>query len=520
MAVFFLAPVQAETKPDYGDAFIASSIGEPRTLIPILASDSASSEICGMVFNGLVKYNENLELVGDLAESWEVEDGGLVIIFHLRKGVRWHDGEPFTAEDVKFTYEALISPDVPTPYSGDFKKVESVEIPDPHTVKVIYKEPFSPGLSSWGMPVMPAHILKGQDLLNTEFARDPVGTGPYKFIKWKTGQRIDLVSNKDYFEHRPYIDRYIYRIIPDPDTTFLELQTLNVDAMGLSPLQFSRLTDTKRFKKDFQKFSYPSFGYTYMGYNLENEMFKDKRARRAINYAVNKEEIIDGVLLGHGKVSTGPFPYDSWAYNRDVEPAPYNREKAVALLKEAGWTDSDNDGWINKDGRRFEFTILTNQGNIMRMNTAQIIQGRLKDVGIKVNIRVLEWSVFLNEFVNKKRFDAILLGWILSRDPDCYDIWHSSKVKPGEFNVLGYSNTEVDGLLDEGRRTFDKEERKRIYNRIHELIYDDQPCLFIYVPDSLIAVNRRFKGIKPSPIGISYNFIDWWVPRGERKYKY
>ena len=210
LAVFFLF-----TNPSYGDAIVVSSISDARTLIPILASDSASSDICGMLFNGLVKYDKDVNIVGDLAEGWEVLDGGLAILFHLRHGVKWHDGAPFTARDVEFTYNKLMDPGVKTPYSGDFERVKSIEVVDDYTVKVIYKEPFSPALSSWGMWIMPEHILKDGDLNSSEFSRHPIGTGPYKFKSWRTGEKIELVSNHEYFEGRPYLDRYIFRIIPD-----------------------------------------------------------------------------------------------------------------------------------------------------------------------------------------------------------------------------------------------------------------------------------------------------------------
>lgn len=527
IAVFFLPAAvhsdPAEEKritPDYGDAFVTGQIGDARTLIPILASDSPSSYIVSLVFNGLLKYNRKVELVGDLARSWDIEDGGLTIVFYLRENVKWHDGRPFTAEDVKFTYESLIDPDVPTPYSGDFKMVKTVEIIDDYTVKVSYEEPFVPGLSSWIMPVMPKHLLEGKNLLTAAFGRDPVGTGPYKFKRWKTAERIDLVANREYFEHRPYIDRYIYRVIPDSATMFLELETLGIDSMGLTPLQFVRQTQAPFFKKRFRKYRYPSFGYTYMAYNLMDEKFRDKRVRHALNCAVDKKEIIDGVLLGQGRISAGQFVPESWAFNENVKPAPYDPGKARELLRESGWRDRDADGWVDKDGRRFEFTILTNQGNEMRRLTAEIIQRRLKDIGVKVNVRMLEWSVFINEFVNKKRFEAIIMGWGLGREPDCYDIFHSSKTKEGEFNFIGYSNSKIDRLLAEGRRTFDREERKKVYHKIHEILYEDQPYMFLYIPDSLVAVHRRFKGIAPSPIGIGYNFIDWWVPKNKQRYKY
>ena len=522
-ALLFLCPVcsAAENqKSVFGDAYVTANIGDARTLVPILASDSPSSYIVSMVFNGLLKYNKNVELIGDLAESWTIEDEGLSIVFHLRKGVKWHDEHPFTAADVKFTHEKLIDPKVPTPYSGDFKMVKDVEVVDSYTIKVTYKEPFAPGLSSWTMPIMPKHILKDQDLLTTDFKRNPIGTGPYKFIRWKTAERIDLVSNREYYEHCPYIDRYIYRVIPDMATMFLELQTLGIDSMGLTPIQFTRQTDTAFFKKKFQKFQYPSFGYTYMAYNLKSDKFKDKVVRQALNYAVDKNELIEGVLLSQGRVCTGQFVPESWAFNKDVKAYPYDPKKAISMLKEAGWEDRDGDGWLDKNGKCFEFTLITNQGNENRRMTAEIIQRRLKEIGIKVDIRILEWSVFLNEFVNKKRFEALILGWGLGREPDCFDIFHSSKTKEGEFNFISYSNFEIDELLVSGRRTFDREKRKEIYNKIHKILYEDQPYMFLYIADSLVALHRRFQGIELSPIGIGYNFIDWWVPQNKQRYKY
>jgi len=503
---------------DYGDAIVVGSIGDARTLVPILASDGASQDIVGLIFNGLVKYDKDINLVGDLAEKWEVSDDGLFITFYLRQGVLWHDGAPFTSADVKFTFEKLIDPNVKTPYSGDFLKVKELKVIDEHTVQVEYREPFSPGLASWGMWIMPKHLLEHEDFSTTTFGRSPIGTGPYKFKVWKTAEKIELIYNADYFEGRPYIDRYIYRIIPDEATQFLELKTQGLDWSGLTPLQFRRQTDDRLFKNNFRKFRYPSFGYTYMAYNLESRKFQDRNVRWAINYAIDKNEIIKGVLMGLGRVCTGPFVPESWAFNKGVKAARYDPGKAKELLTRAGWLDTDTDGWIDKDGKMFEFTLITNQGNDSRKKVAEIIQRRLKDVGIKVKIRILEWSVFLNEFVNKKNFEALILGWGLSRDPDCYDIWHSSKTKEGEFNFVSYSNDQVDELMDEARRIFDQGDRARRYKRVHELLYEDQPYLFLYVADALPAVHKRFREIEPAPLGIGYNFIKWWVPKDKQRY--
>ena len=518
MVAFLFLPAFVFSQ-DYGDAFIEASIADARTLVPILASDSASSSVTGLIFNGLVKYDKDINLVGDLAESWEIEEEGLVIVFHLRKNVLWQDGHRFRAEDVEFTYRKLIDPNVRTPYSGDFERVKSLETLDDFTVKVTYKEPFAPGLSSWGMPIIPKHIFKNEDLNKTQYARKPVGTGPYKFKVWKTQEKIELESYRDCFEKRPYIDRVVYRVIPDEATIFLELQTQGIDSSGLSPLQFSRQTETPFFKQYYRKFRLPGFNYTYMGYNLGNPKFSDKRVRQALNYAVDKDEIIKMVLLGYGQIATGPYVPQSWAYNPEVKPVPFYMEKAKSLLAEAGWADTDNDGWLDKDGMLFEFTLLTNQGNEERAKVSQIIQRRLKEIGIRVKIKIVEWSVFLTEFIDKRNFEAILLGWSVPREPDNFDIWHSSKTKEGEFNFIGYKNEEVDRLLIEARRSFDQDFRKTCYQRIHQILYDEQPYMFLFVSESLSALHNRFRGIKPAAIGIGYNFIEWWVPKQEQKYR-
>jgi peptide/nickel transport system substrate-binding protein len=208
-------------KPSYGDMMITASIGEASNLIPILASDSASHEIANYVYNGLVKLDKNLNIVGDLAESWELSKDNLTITFHLRKGVRWHDGTPFTAKDVMYTYKVIVDPKTPTPYSGDFKEVKDAQIIDDYTFRATYKKTFAPGLISWGTSVLPAHLLEGTDITKSPLGRKPVGTGPYKFKEWIAGDRVVLTANDDYFEGKPFVGRQMIRVIPDTATIFL-----------------------------------------------------------------------------------------------------------------------------------------------------------------------------------------------------------------------------------------------------------------------------------------------------------
>jgi peptide/nickel transport system substrate-binding protein len=506
-------------EPAYGDTLIVGSIGEPSVLIPMLAGDSASHDVAGLIFNGLVKYDTDLSVIGDLAESWDISPDGLIITFHLRKGVKWTDGVEFTAHDVMFGFKTIIDEKTPTAYQEDFIQVKKAEIVDKYTFRVTYEKPFAPALTSWGnLVVLPKHILQGKDITKTDFGRNPVGLGQYKLKKWISGQEVILSSNRDYFEGRPYIDGYVYKVIPDPATMFLELQACGIDMMGLSPIQYTKQTDNEFFRNSFRKFRYPVFSYTYLGFNLKHPWFQDKRVRQAIAHAIDKNEIIDVVLFGLGSPSTGPYVPDTWPYNPHVKTYEFNPEKAKQLLKEAGWEDTDGDGILDKDGNKFEFTIRTNMGNKLREKTATIIQWRLHNIGIEVGIEVIEWSAFINEFIDKRRFEAVMLGWGIGIDPDQYDIWHSSKTREKEFNFVSYNNPEVDELLEKGRRTFNIEERKEAYFRIQEILADDLPYIFLYVPDATPIVQARFRGIKPSPIGISYNLREWFVPKKLQKH--
>jgi len=507
----------APAVPAYGDTLVEGTIGEASTLIPILASDSASHSVAGQIYNGLVKYDKNLVLVGDLAESFQVAADGLTIIFKLRRNVTWHDGAPFTARDVLYTYRVIIDPKTPTAYSEEFKQIASVTAPDPHTVVVRYIKPYAPALASWGTAILPAHLLEGEDITKTPLARKPVGTGPFRFKEWVPGQKIVLEANPDYFEGRPYLDRYVYRLIPDSSTMFMELKAGGIDMMGLTPVQYARQTDNERFRRQFNKYRYPSNSYLYLGYNLRHPLFRDQRVRRAMTAAINKDELIQGVLFGMGQKANGPIIPGHWAYNPDLKEIPFDPDYARRLFSEAGWQPG-SDGILHKDGKPLRFTILTNQGNQQRLITAQIIQQRLRQVGVDVRIRIVEWAAFLKEFIDKGNFEVVLLAWMTSQDPDMYDIWHSSKTRPGELNFIGYKNREVDRLLEEGRGTFDMERRKKAYFRIQEILAEEQPYTFLYVPDALPVVSSRIRGIEPALAGIGHNLIKWYVPKQEQRY--
>ncbi|MFW6134719.1 MAG: peptide-binding protein [Elusimicrobiota bacterium] len=501
-----------------GGTIIQASIGDASYLNPVLASDSASGDINNLVFNGLLKYDKNLKLTGDLAESWEISDDKLKIIFHLRENVLWHDGREFDSSDVKYTYQVLTDTGTKTPYSSNFDLVKKLTAPGKYTVVVEYTKPYSPALESWGMGIIPEHIYRGTDVNNNPHNRKPIGTGPYRFVNWRSDDQIVLQAFEDYFEGKPGIQKVVYKIIPDISVQFMELKKETVDWMSPTPDQWIKETSKGRFLEKFNRYSFPAFQYTYMGYNLKNSLFSDVRVRKAINYALDKEKIIDSVLQGLGNIATGPYPPNSWAYNPKVKDYGHNPKKAKNLLKQAGWEVNSDTGKLEKNGREFSFTLMTNQGNSTRKLTSEIIQAQLREIGMNVDLRIQEWSSFIHQYIDKKQFDAVVLGWSLSVDPDQYSIWHSSMKKEGQYNFVGYSNQKVDQLLEKGRTIFDTGERKRIYQQVHRIIHDDQPYMFLYVPDTRHVIHKRFKNIKVEKAGIGYNFIHWYVPQEERKY--
>ncbi len=510
-------------EPAYGDTLVQGSIGDAQFLNPIIVADTASFDVIGLIFNGLVKYDKDLIPVGDLAESWDISEDGLVYTFHLRKGVKWHDGEEFTAEDVVFTFQKVMDPAVKSFYKSEYELVDRVEKVDDYTLRVYYKKVFAPSLESWGLSIVPKHVLKDVDINTSKFNRSPIGTGPFRFKEWISDERIVLEAFDQYFEGRPYLDRYVFRVIPDKSIMFLELKKGGVDLMDLKPDQFQKRGSTADFQSKFNTFRYPSTGYTFLGYNLKHPILKDVRVREAITYAIDRDEIIDGVIRGLGQKLSGPLHPTSWGYNEAVEIRTFDPVKSAEILKKAGWLDEDGDGWldcdIDDDGQRerLEFTLITNHGNKNRELTAKIVQTNLKKLGIKVNLQLVEWTSFLTNYVDVKNFDAIILGWTLPVDPDCYNMWHTNCIDSGN-NIVSYSNSRVDELLEKGRLTIDKESRKKYYHEIHEIIAHELPYTFLFTRDNLVAVNNRLRGIEVSKEGIKHNIIRWYVPAKDQKY--
>jgi len=458
-----------------------------------------------------------------------------ILLFHLRPGVKFHDGHLVGADDVRFTYEAIMEPKNLSPAISSYEPVKTVEVIDPLTVKITYKRLYSPAVSTWGIGILPEHLLNsrvlkkeaerlGKDpktftIRQSAFNRHPVGCGPFKFQTWKSDQYIILDRFDDYWEGPPNYQRYVYRIIPDLLTQEMEFYAGTIDNYGVQPHQVERLENDPRF----QHFSGTAFGYTYIGYNERRKPFDDTRVRRALAMAIDASKIIKYVLYGQGERITGPFVKQTDYYNHNIKPLPYDPEGALKLLESAGWK-RNKVGRLEKNGKPFTFTLITNNGNDLRKAVLAIAQDAWKQIGIDVRTDILEWSVFLQERIYKLDFDAVVLGWQMSIEPDLFQIFHSSQTQSYQLNYVGFKNKKADDLIIKIRQEYDHRRQIEFCHRLHEIIAREQPYTFLYVGkwtavlDKRIVIkkvdntgNVRYKKITPTKTG-SYSFyFNQWI---------
>jgi len=493
---------------------------DPPTLNPVVASDTSSSAINSKIYDSLMEISDDLKLIPNLVEAFEVSPDGLVFTFHLKEGLKWNDDEPLTTKDVKFTYDVIMDPENQALNKrAGYENVRKFEVIDELTFKVHYAEPFAPALLKWTMTVIPEHIFKedavNHNLKGSKHNLNPVGSGSFILESWQENKKIVLKANEKYFRGRPYFDKVIYRIIPEQAVVFQMMQIGQIDNSIITPQQYELARQNKEVGDkifsiyDVKEYYAPS--YTYIGWNLtgQNPFFTDKRVRQAMTYAIDRKSVVKNLLFGHGEVISGPFYLKSWAYNHDVKPIPYDDKKAAQLLDEAGW-EIGKDGMREKNGIKFEFELLVPSSSSTGKKVAAFMQESYRKLGITMNIKELEWSTFLKKTYDTNQFTAYLAGWSLGLDPDPYTIWHSSQTETG-LNKIGYSNREVDRLIEKGRREMDLGKRADIYHKIHELIADDQPYMFLFIRTDIETVHKRIKNTVFYPYGW-YNLTNVGFP--------
>lgn len=469
-----------------------------------------------------------------VAEQVPALEHNPVIDFTLRRDVRFHDGHELDAEDVVFTYESIMEPRNLSPRTSDFEPVKSVVALSSHEVRVTYKRLFAPAISAWTMPLLPEHLLNEEQLIaerkrqgvsdadeatfgmkQMPFNRNPIGTGAYRFERWSSDEIVELAANQDYWRAAPMFDQYSFRIIPDTFSQELELQSGALDVFKPEPHQVERFLRTPRFAT----VTNDALLYSYIGYNTRKPPFDDPLVRRALGHAIDVDEIIKYVLHDQGSRTSGPFPPTTRWYNPNAPVLAYDPEKALALLNQAGW-EKNQYGWLEKDGKVFQFNLITNQGNLVRRAVMTIAQDAWRKIGIQCNTQVFEWAVFLKDFINPGKFDATVLGWSLSPDPDQFSLWHSSQTQHSQLNFTGYASAEVDALLEKIRITYDEAEQQRYVWQLHERIAQDQPYTFLYTPLDTRVINKaialKLPGqsvmpIRPNNSGNFYHEFLYWT---------
>lgn len=486
------------------DTIVISLSADPLYLNPVLASEMISIQVNGFIFNSLLKFNADLELTGDLAESWTTSEDGKVWTFSLRHDVRWHDGVPFTARDVQFTFEKLFDPATSTYNRGLFQidgTNPQIRVIDEHCIQFILPKPFAPFITNLAqMGIIPAHLLKDGDINRCDFNWHPIGTGPFKFKKWDASEKIYLVANPDYFNGPPRLGGILFLIIPSAESRRIALMTGTIDASNLSTEDIRVL----KKKDNINLYSWSQFSYYYLGFDLTRKLFQDRNVRQAINYAIDKKNIVNAVLQGTARAATGPIPLASWAYTDKVEMYNYNPDRARQLLRSSGWT-AGKDGILRKGPETLEFTIMYSSGSPQCEKASVFIQANLKDVGIRANLKSTEFSALINS-CNPGDFQSVMLDWVENFDPDCFVEWHSSQTGTNGMNFMSYRNHEVDLILQQAREVSEREKRKELYARFQRIVVEDAPYVFLWNPDAVVAINRRVKGLaKAGPAGLFIN---------------
>lgn len=501
-----------------GGTVVIGLISDPDALSDFVSTDAQATEIMeNMLFLPLVRYDENLKIVPCLAESWDFSPDHRELTFHLRRDVTWTDGVSTTAHDVAYSYRMWIDPELAWANRSMLDLVDSVRVVDDTTVTFLFEVAYADQLNDLQLIILPKHILEKTpplEMRSSPFNRMPIGNGPFKLEKWVSNQYMEFVPNEAYYSGRPHLDRVIFRTIPDQTALLTNLETGEIDMMqAVPPKDYQRISRNSRLSV----WTVPYRGYVYCGWNMANPLFVSRKVRQALTMAINRQEIVDGLWYGMAQICIGPvIPQISWAYNSEIQPYPYNPERARQLLAEEGWADHDGDGWLDRDGRKFQFELKLNLGNQIREDISVMVQRDLAAIGIKVIPRILEWSVFIDQ-TEDKDFDACILAWQTDFEVNPTDIFHSKAID-GKYNMVSYSNPEADRLMDEGRRCVDRQRAGEIWRRFQEVIHRDQPYTFLYVPLRINAIHKRIRGVHMDIRGALINIDKWWVPVGERKY--
>ena len=509
-------------RSNYGGQYRSQATSDAVSFHPYLTTDSPSSGYQGFVYEGaLLRLDENtLEYIPHMAESYSISNDGLTFTFNLREGMLWSDGTPVTAHDFKWAYDQAINPDNAFPYAAQLEFIESYEAVDDYTLQMIIGEIYAPALGqiSGLITPLPRHIWEELDWddpsTNPEINSPSVVNGPYKLAEWQRDQFVLFEANEDYwYKGRPNFDSYVIEIVGDADISYQRMLAGEADTGTILP---ENLEEAKA-QPNLNVYEWwpAASSWSFIGFNMRREgaPTQDINVRHGINYAIDKQELTDEIMLGQAKRLCSIYPDTSWAYNPDVPCYEYDLDRAIAEFEEAGYT-FENGQMLDADGQQLTLNLVYGPTtNPIRELIAVTVQDYLSDIGIIVEVEAMEWSSYLEEVTGQTEapeWDMYILGWNSTIEPHTqFAIWAEENIP--SLNASGYINPEMEALFDEAGATYDTDVRREKYGEIQRMIAEDSPYVFLYYSKAISGQNLRIQGIEPSPLGIGWNAEDWYI---------
>jgi peptide/nickel transport system substrate-binding protein len=507
--------------PVPGGTAVLGVLGDFQAFNPVTNTHLTSDDVGKyMLFTPLIQYDEDLNPQPYLAESWELSDSS--VVFRLRNDVTWHDGQPVTAEDVKFTFDLAKNPETASLLGSAYiPLIKSATVIDPNTIRFDFVAPHAQALEGFWWAPLPKHLLQDvapAQLAQAPFNRNPVGSGPFKFVSWESGQRLTLEANPQFPEAlggRPNLDRVVFRVLAEPTVMVTELVNGSADLIGYTLLPDQAVQLRNQRGVTLKNFPYREFAY--VAWNNERPIFQDARVRRALALAIDRPQIIEALLQGFGEPASTFIP--NWSpLNPELEPLPHDPERAKQLLAEAGWTDSNGDGILDRNGQPFRFTILTNTENRLRQDIATVIQDQLRQIGVQAEVRTTEFQTMLQQF-RARNYDAVVSNWILDTfkvDPTPLFSCQEARTA-NSANRTGYCNPQADQIAERALRTTDAGAAKQLWAQYSQLLQQDQPLTFLYWTEDLAGVGPRLQGVEMDQRSKLVSVRDWWIPADRQR---
>jgi peptide/nickel transport system substrate-binding protein len=505
-----------EGVPADGDMLVVGIQADLDTMFPPKSESRTSSDVYGHIYWYLMRSEPDfIHFRPGLADSFAFSEDSLQVTFYIHPGVTWHDGEPFTADDVVFAHGVCKSPEINWSAASWLDHITSVEAVDSLTVRYTYDERYMYQVVDANVCYpLPEHILGDvpfAEMENHPIARSPIGNGPFRFVSWNPGQEVVLEANPDFVLGRPHLNRLAFRIIPEGTTLATQIQNGEIDFWPwfTPPSFYPQLNGDP----DLVVHSYPGRSYTYLAWNRQDPLFEDKRVRQALSLASNRAEIVEALLYGQGTVGTQPLISTIWAHDPTIEPYPFDPDSASALLEAAGWIDADGDGIREKDGRRLAFSLKTNNDNQLRVDIATVLQQQFRAVGADVQPEPLEFNTFIEELLAKD-FQAAVAGWSVGIKAELQPTFGEGEL----FNFVSADDPELQRLIIEAELTRDMDAAKALWSEAQRIIVDEAYYTFLFQINDLHAIDSRFQNVDMNAYGWGFNLEEWYVPEGRQKY--